>query len=468
MLVTTVFIIQILVVRGEFQWGWDVPFEGEFFTQPPAEGSGESEDDTTDSEGEVVTETPSKNSEQLAVPRLTGLIKTVADPIPSAMEVLKALYGQGSPMDKSLATLFIDESVKNILLSRTLAENQGEGVWLPRTQDAYDREISAIDTSRESVGFRAYLDTLKRAPRSLEGFPQSSLNWEIGDSERRPFGSVVDSCELDLGSCVNGETINKLLIRFIASMDSGQENYLNVFEGDQFFWSQDYLKFLLKSYHSTGVSSLGQDRQRFLFGKLTLQSLIDSRQTRLAVKRLQESLGEQLISTIKLGNQITGALNKLRIEVAKSKFPAQTRRYPIQQLQPQGILYPRDDEISNTLGLIMKEFENSTISLQEALSLVKDIHSSVQAIYQIYEKYYLKYGVLVALILISILVVNEAFKLLVSMCLCISREYTVVRDFLTYRTQRRTNIEGRSTVREDDSRPLALSTFRYRRGVLEE
>ena len=251
-------------------------------------------------------------------------------------------------------------------------------------------------------------------------------------------------------------------------MDSSQNKYLNVYEGDQFFWSQDYLKFLLKSYHGTGISSLGEDRQRFLFGKLTLQSLIDSRQTRLAVSKLQESVGEQLISTIKLANQITGALNKLKIEVVKSKFPAPARRYPTQPLQPEGILYHRDDEISNTLGDIMKGFENSTISLQEALILVKDIHSSVQAIYQIYERYYLKYGVLVAIILISILVINEAFKLLVSMCLCISREYSVVKEFVTYRTQRRTNIEGRSTVREDESRPLALSTFRYRRGALEE
>ena len=117
----------------------------------------------------------------------------------------------------------------------------------------------------------------------------------------------------------------------------------------------------------------------------------------------------------------------------------------------------------------MPNFKNSMLSIQEALILVRDVHSSVQVIYQIYQKYYLKYGVLIAVILVSVLVLNEAFKLLISLCLCVSREYSVVREFVTYRTQRRRNIPERPSVRDDEAQPLAtMSTFRYRRNANEE
>ena len=426
------FLVQLLAVRGQNDdWSWDSPFSGEVVTQPsPNEGSGESEPEPEpESESEPEPES-SNQGVQWPIPRIVGLTKTIASPPPAAWEVIKKLYTQGTPMEKSLATLFLDESVKTILLSRAIAEKPAEAIWLPRTPDAYDREISAIDTFGETSSFRTFLDTLNHAPRTVEGSPIHSLNWNIGDPQKRPFGSVIDTCQLDLGSCVSGETINKLLIRFIETMDAGQKEYLNVYREDKFFWSPDYLSFLLKSYHSTGIRSLGADRQRFLFGKLTLQNLIDTRQTRLAVSQLQESVREQIISTVTLANQITGSLNKLKLEVMKSKFPSPTRSYQKQPNLADGIVC---QDVSNSLREIMRDFGNSTLSIQEALILVRDVHSSVQAIYQIYQKYYLKYGVLIAVILVSVLVLNEAFKLLVSLCLFVSREYSVVKEFVTYR-----------------------------------
>ena len=138
MLVEAVFIVQLLTlsgVRGQLDWDWEVPFEGEVITQsPPNNGTSsltqDENEDSMESEVEGSAETSSNQNEQWALPRLTGLAQSIADPVPSALEVIEKLYGQGSPMVKSLTTLFIDESVKNILLSRTISENPGEVICL--------------------------------------------------------------------------------------------------------------------------------------------------------------------------------------------------------------------------------------------------------------------------------------------------------------------------------------------------
>ena len=313
--------------RGQSEdWGWGSPFSGEVVTLPYSnEGSGEAEPES-EPEPESLESQSTNLGVQWPIPRMVGLTKAINDPPPKVWQIIKKLYDDGTPMDKSLTSLFLDESVKTIVLSRALAENPSEAIFLPRTPDAYDREILAIDTSGENSSFKAFLNTLNSAPGTDEESPINSLNWNIGERHRRPFGSVIDTCQLDLGSCISGETINKLLIRFIATMEAGRNEYLDVYRDDKFFWNRDYLNFLLKSYHNTGIQSLGADRQRFIFGKLTLQNLIDARQTRLAVTKLQESVREQIISTVTLATQITDNLNKLKLEVMNLKFPP-TRNY---------------------------------------------------------------------------------------------------------------------------------------------
>ena len=132
------------------------------------------------------------------------------------------------------------------------------------------------------------------------------------------------------------------------------------------------------------------------------------------------------------------------------------------------IIKPSRDGFVDNISNLEAKFTNSSISLQEALYILKDIHETVNYIYGLYEKYYIKYGLLTALILISCLVFNEIGKLLIALCLCISREYDVCVEFVRYRTQSRSRRRGREDLQEtsEENVPaIGLATYRYSRGI---
>ena len=106
MLRYSVIALLLQLSRGQSDdWGWDSPFSGEVVTQPyPNEGSGESEPEPEpESESEPEPES-SNQGVQWPIPRIVGLTQTIPNPPPAAWEVIKKLYTQGTPMDKSLET----------------------------------------------------------------------------------------------------------------------------------------------------------------------------------------------------------------------------------------------------------------------------------------------------------------------------------------------------------------------------
>ena len=118
--------------------------------------------------------------------------------------------------------------------------------------------------------------------------------------------------------------------------------------------------------------------------------------------------------------------------------------------------------VSVALADVIDGFQNTTISFQEALSILADIHGTVKWIYEIYEGYHLRYGMLIALVLLSILVFNEICKILVSMCMFLGKEYHVCREFLQYRTHKQTRRRQSLQGTSEENRPaIAMPMYCY-------
>ena len=171
---------------------------------------------------------------------------------------------------------------------------------------------------------------------------------------------------------------------------------------------------------------------------------------------------DQLKSTINLASQITQSIRSLKSDLKSTRITNSLRDVLRET--------PSRDGVSEDISSLDAKFTNSSISIQEALKILKEVHQTIDYIYGLYQKYYIKYGLLTALIMISCLVCNEVGKLLLKICFCVSREYNVCVDFLRYRTQARSDLRrrrGREAVEEvnnqDEITPsIGLTpTYRY-------
>ena len=119
---------------------------------------------------------------------------------------------------------------------------------------------------------------------------------------------------------------------------------------------------------------------------------------------------------------------------------------------------------------VMDGFQNTTVSFEEALSILADIHGTVKWMYEIYQGYHLCYGMLIALVLLSILVFNEICKILVAACMFLAKEYHVCREFLQYRTQKQTQRRHSSQGTSEERSPtIAMpSLYHLQRSGIED
>ena len=74
--------------------------------------------------------------------------------------------------------------------------------------------------------------------------------------------------------------------------------------------------------------------------------------------------------------------------------------------------------MSLTLDQVLNGMENTTMSFQEALDILVKVHGTVSWLYDIYQKYHLHYGMIIALVLLSILVLSECCKVLAAANQC--------------------------------------------------
>ena len=223
------------------------------------------------------------------------------------------------------------------------------------------------------------------------------------------------------------------------------------------------MKYLLSVYRDIGPTSLGADKQRYFYGKINLQTLSEARQARLEIHEVKTALEDQLKSTINLASQITQSIRSLKADLKSTRITNSLRDVLRET--------PNRDGVSEDISNLDEKFTNSSLSIEETLKIIKELHQTIDYFYGLYQKNYIKYGLLMALIMVGCLVCNEVMKLLVKVCLCVSREYNVCIDFLRYRTQARSDLRrrrGREAVEEvngqDEISPsIGLTpTYRYR------
>ena len=111
--------------------------------------------------------------------------------------------------------------------------------------------------------------------------------------------------------------MSKILANFIASLEAGSRKYMDVFKGDKQFFTRNFLKFLLNSYKHLGQKTLGEDKQRYFYGRFSIQGLLESRFSRLEIKELKDAMVEQFASTVQWAVQLQRSIGQLHSEVTR-------------------------------------------------------------------------------------------------------------------------------------------------------
>ena len=112
--------------------------------------------------------------------------------------------------------------------------------------------------------------------------------------------------------------------------------------------------------------------------------------------------------------------------------------------------------ITLALDSILDNIRNVSKTYEDGVELIAKMNTSIQWLMDVFQKYHLKYGVYIIVILVALLVFNEALKLIVSACLCLGSEYQTCQEFLNFRRTARARLSDSSSFRMQNSTAVRL------------